>query len=145
MAAILRQEGHLSDAISIFKQAITLNPHYAKSYSNIGIGLTEAETFEDALNSYVKALQIDPNDRIIWMKLFWLRKILKLDGTYLSSKIPANRGKNSPVLVQRELCLLKYRLMPGGIHSEFCLNQTQLLLAIDKTGLSNIQIKIILR
>jgi len=54
--------GHYSQAESIMKRVIQLDPNLAAAYYNLGNALYYQKKLEEAIASYRRAIQLDPND-----------------------------------------------------------------------------------
>ena len=61
MGNALRDKGDLGAAIEIYKQAVTIKPHYAEAYCNLGTALKSIGNQGAAIKSYKQALAIKPN------------------------------------------------------------------------------------
>ena len=48
-------------AIETFKVALQMSPFFAKAHMNLGLALTELNSFDDAQVSYRKAIEIKPD------------------------------------------------------------------------------------
>jgi len=51
----------LDDAIKSYKEAISIDPDYAKAYYNLAGTLQDMNEFEDSIENYKKSLEIEPN------------------------------------------------------------------------------------
>jgi predicted O-linked N-acetylglucosamine transferase (SPINDLY family)/ADP-heptose:LPS heptosyltransferase len=54
-------QGLLEDALANYEQAISINPNYARAYSNRGNVLQSLQRFQEAIASYDKALALKPD------------------------------------------------------------------------------------
>jgi superkiller protein 3 len=59
-AELLRQ-GKLAEAITEFRQAVTLDPGYAPAWRNLGFALDKQGQVDEAVAAYQKALQLEPD------------------------------------------------------------------------------------
>lgn len=64
-------------AIEEFKEAVKINPNYAKAYNCIGNGYQSLRNSQEAISYYKKAVQIDPN---------YVKAYNNLGGEYFSLK-----------------------------------------------------------
>jgi protein O-GlcNAc transferase len=55
------QTGHLEEAANLLARIVAAKPGDAVAHSNYGNVLNDLKRFEDALDSYARALQINPN------------------------------------------------------------------------------------
>ena len=56
-----RDLGQFNLALTCFKQAIELNPKYFDAWFNLGVTQQNLEQLDDAQNSYLQAIAINPN------------------------------------------------------------------------------------
>ncbi len=56
------ESGKYKEAIKSYKQAISIDPDYAKAHSNLGYAYGESGRYEEAIKSYKQAIRIDPDD-----------------------------------------------------------------------------------
>jgi len=74
IAVVYSRAGFHEDAIPLFKRAINLQQGQANMYYNLGASAQFVGDFELALDSYNKALKIDPNFYRAWASLVYLDK-----------------------------------------------------------------------
>ena len=68
LGSALTETGKLSEAITMYQQAIAIQPS-AMAYSNLGTTYSRAENYEAALDAYLKAVEIDDTDWLVWGNL----------------------------------------------------------------------------
>ncbi|XP_006732588.1 small glutamine-rich tetratricopeptide repeat-containing protein beta [Leptonychotes weddellii] len=61
-AAAQSKLGHYTDAIKDCEKAIAIDSKYSKAYGRMGLALTAINKFEEAVTSYQKALDLDPEN-----------------------------------------------------------------------------------
>ena len=59
--ALFRQ-GEVDSAVSYYRESVTMDSTYSRSYVNLGIALEQLKKFDDARSSYERALDADPED-----------------------------------------------------------------------------------
>ena len=57
----LAQEGHRTEAMLLFRQALRLRPNHPRANHNLGVALAEERNYPDALASFGDALRAEPN------------------------------------------------------------------------------------
>ena len=57
---ILNKRGKSDEAVSVFKKAIDINPHYAEAYEGLGLVYIHKKQEEDATQAFRKAIDINP-------------------------------------------------------------------------------------
>ena len=60
LAAALRDQKKLEEAIAACRQAIKLNPKLAQAYNNLGLALSDQGKLGEAIAAYRQAIQLDP-------------------------------------------------------------------------------------
>jgi tetratricopeptide (TPR) repeat protein len=60
LGLLLRQRGHLEEAIEHFEQAVHINPVYTKALIKLGLALYEADRTDEAIRSLQGALALHP-------------------------------------------------------------------------------------
>ena len=68
MASVLTETGDLSAAIVMYERAIDIRPSYM-GFSNLGTAYTRVERYEDAVDAYQKAIELDESDWLAWGNL----------------------------------------------------------------------------
>jgi tetratricopeptide (TPR) repeat protein len=68
MAAVLAESGNMSEAIVIYQRANEIRPSYM-GYSNLGTAFARVERYEEAVDAYKSAIQIDDTDWLAWGNL----------------------------------------------------------------------------
>jgi Tfp pilus assembly protein PilF len=68
MAAVLTDTGDISAAVVMYRRAIEIRPSYM-GYSNLGTVYTRVERYDDAVNAYKRAIEIDDSDWLAWGNL----------------------------------------------------------------------------
>ena len=58
--AELLKQGKLAEAITEFRQAVTVDPAYAAAWRNLGFALDQAGQVDEAVTAYQKALALEP-------------------------------------------------------------------------------------
>jgi Flp pilus assembly protein TadD len=61
-AVILREQGHLDEAISHLQKAVEIQPGFAEAYNNLGNALRQRGQTDLAIAHFQKALQLEPNN-----------------------------------------------------------------------------------
>lgn len=97
----------IDEAISCYRQANALEPKSAKPYALMGVALTKKQLFSDAITSYSKALELDPNQPA-WVHiklgdlLSWRAKQDKQRATknYLKAAYLQNSINNLPIFLE---------------------------------------------
>ena len=56
-----QDKGDFSEAESIFRQVIKIDPNDAKAYYNLGIALSKQGKLKEAIEKYQRSLDLDPN------------------------------------------------------------------------------------
>jgi tetratricopeptide (TPR) repeat protein len=59
----LFREGRLDDAIAELQRGLTVNPHYATGYSNLGFLYLRKGHYDQAVECLLRALEVDPRHR----------------------------------------------------------------------------------
>src|SRR5436190_23352452 len=57
----LKEQGKLDEAVTAYRQAISINPDYVEVHLNLGNALQERGKLDDALASYDRALAMKPD------------------------------------------------------------------------------------
>ena len=60
--------GKMAEAIDLYQRAIDIKPSYM-AYTNLGTANSRAERHEDAVGAYLKALEYDDSDWLVWGNL----------------------------------------------------------------------------
>jgi len=60
LSEMQRRAGNIDAAISAARQAISINPKFARGYANMGLALAAEKRWEDAASALRRALEIDP-------------------------------------------------------------------------------------
>ena len=68
MASVLTEAGDMSAAIVMYERAIEIRPSYM-GYSNLGTAYTRVERYEDAIDAYRSAIELDDSDWLAWGNL----------------------------------------------------------------------------
>lgn len=68
LGASLKQIGSASEAITIYQQAISIRPTYM-AWSNLGTVYLEAERYEDSVDAFLRAIEINSSDWLAWGNL----------------------------------------------------------------------------
>lgn len=71
LGSVMTETGKLSEAITMYQQAIAIQPS-AMAYSNLGTTYSRAENYEAALDAYLKAIEIDDTDWLVWGNLAFI-------------------------------------------------------------------------
>ncbi|MFH1995536.1 MAG: tetratricopeptide repeat protein [Candidatus Omnitrophota bacterium] len=66
--------GDLDGAISLFRQAIALDPEFAESYNNLGFAYYQKGDHKEALKNFEKALEINPDHERAGVNADFLKK-----------------------------------------------------------------------
>jgi len=74
----LEKKDH-DQAVSLYKEAIQLNPRYAKAYQALGVAMTRQGRHEEAKDSYLKALEIEPSSQVYNNLGMWYDRVGELD------------------------------------------------------------------
>jgi Flp pilus assembly protein TadD len=61
LGLLLKNQGHIKEAMEHYHKALQINPNYAEALNNLGVALAAQERFDEAIEDFRKALQIDPN------------------------------------------------------------------------------------
>src|SRR4029453_12471309 len=61
LGLLLRQRGHLQEAIGEFESAVRINPSYTKALIKLGLALYEIGRLEDATRTLQQALDLHPD------------------------------------------------------------------------------------
>jgi Tfp pilus assembly protein PilF len=61
LGVLLREAGHVQDAIWQYEQALQVKPDYAEAHCNLGNAFSLTGRFQDAIMHYERALQITPD------------------------------------------------------------------------------------
>jgi tetratricopeptide (TPR) repeat protein len=61
LGLLLRDQGHIEEAMEHCQKAIQLNPNYSESPDSLGVALAAQGRFDEAIECYRKAIQINPN------------------------------------------------------------------------------------
>uniref|UniRef100_A0A9L0SBQ7 Small glutamine-rich tetratricopeptide repeat-containing protein beta n=1 Tax=Equus caballus TaxID=9796 RepID=A0A9L0SBQ7_HORSE len=83
-AAAQSKLGHYTDAIKDCEKAIAIDSKYSKAYGRMGLALTAMNKFEEAVTSYQKALDLDPENDSYKSNLKIAEQKLRETGTGLS-------------------------------------------------------------
>ncbi|MCH8506897.1 MAG: BNR-4 repeat-containing protein [Ectothiorhodospiraceae bacterium] len=110
----LKREGKLDEAISLYRQAIEINPHLARAYQGLANSFTKQGNLYEAVTCYSKGLKNCTNSPsvfyilvILWAKLGELHTAIKyLEYTF---KFKPNFNDNKTTNTQYFLNYLKYR------------------------------------
>ena len=57
-------EGNLDEAISKYKEAVALDPHFADAWEGLSMALADKELWEDALDAAKKVVELNPNEQL---------------------------------------------------------------------------------
>jgi tetratricopeptide (TPR) repeat protein len=68
MASVLTDAGDISAAIVMYERAIEIRPSYM-GYSNLGTVYTRVERYDNAVDAYLKAIELDDTDWLAWGNL----------------------------------------------------------------------------
>ncbi len=61
LGQILADQGHLTEAIKQYSEALRINPDFADAHNNLGIVLKTQGKISEAISHYYEALRINPN------------------------------------------------------------------------------------
>ncbi len=61
LGLLLKNQGHIEEAIEHYHQALQINPNNPEALSGLGVVLADKGQFDEAIEYYRKALQISPN------------------------------------------------------------------------------------
>lgn len=75
----LLKEGHLDDAIIIFKSLILLRPESFGSFFNLGVAYAKQGNFSDSYSMFWKALQFNPGNELT---LKYIKKVERLQKSH---------------------------------------------------------------
>jgi tetratricopeptide (TPR) repeat protein len=78
LGSVMTETGKLSEAITMYQQAIAIQPS-AMAYSNLGTTYSRAENYEAALDAYLKAIEIDDTDWLVWGNLAFIYSWIDAD------------------------------------------------------------------
>lgn len=68
MASVLAESGNMSEAIVMYQRANEIRPSYM-GYSNLGTAFTRVERYEEAVDAYQSAIELDDTDWLAWGNL----------------------------------------------------------------------------
>lgn len=57
---VLKERGHLQEALDNYRQAVRLKPDFIDGYINLAAALVAAGDMEQAVQAYISALQYNP-------------------------------------------------------------------------------------
>jgi Flp pilus assembly protein TadD len=60
LGTLLKDQGHLAEAMDHYHKAIQINPNSPEALDNLGVALAAESRVDEAIESYNKSLQIDP-------------------------------------------------------------------------------------
>ncbi len=60
LGLLLKNQGHIEEAMEFYRKAVQINPNFAEAQANIGFVLADKGRFDEAIKYYRKAIQIDP-------------------------------------------------------------------------------------
>jgi len=58
-------EGHVADAVNIYRQMVSLDPSNPITYKYLGLALARSGKADDALKQYAHSLELDPNNATV--------------------------------------------------------------------------------
>jgi tetratricopeptide (TPR) repeat protein len=61
LGLLLKNQGHIDEAIKHYHQALQLNPNYAEALNNLGVALAAKGRLDEAIENYYRAIQINQN------------------------------------------------------------------------------------
>lgn len=61
LGSALAEQNKLDAAIEQYRQALRINPNYARAHNNLGVALAKQNKLTAAIKHYQQAFQIDPN------------------------------------------------------------------------------------
>ena len=61
LGSALADLGRYQEAVTAFKEAIRINPYYAKAYYNLGVTYGNLHQWQEAITSYEEAIRIKPD------------------------------------------------------------------------------------
>jgi Tfp pilus assembly protein PilF len=59
---LLRNQGHIEEAMEHYHEAIRINPNYSEALNNLGAALAAEGRVDEAIENFRKAIQMDPNN-----------------------------------------------------------------------------------
>jgi tetratricopeptide (TPR) repeat protein len=68
MGSALSETGQMAEAITLYQRAIEIKPSYM-AYTNLGTANSRAERYQDAVDAYLKALEFNDTDWLVWGNL----------------------------------------------------------------------------
>lgn len=71
LGSALNETGKTAEAITVLQRAIELRPTYM-AYSNLGTAYSRGQQYPDAVNAYLKAIEIDDTDWLAWGNLAYV-------------------------------------------------------------------------
>ena len=63
------KQGKHSEAMDCYEHVLEINPHHVKTLSNRGSSLCYLEKFQEGIENFALALEIEPNDSTILKNL----------------------------------------------------------------------------
>jgi tetratricopeptide (TPR) repeat protein len=71
LGSVLTEIGKISEAITMYERSIEIRPTYM-AYSNLGTANGRAERYEEAVEAFKKALELDDSDWLAWGNLAYV-------------------------------------------------------------------------
>jgi tetratricopeptide (TPR) repeat protein len=68
-ASVYSDRGRYEEALTIYEQALCLDPDDATAYSGKGDALKELHHYEEATDAYLQALRLDPDDAAVYRSM----------------------------------------------------------------------------
>ena len=120
---VLNKQNDIAGALTNYKYVVDKQPQHAECHNNMGLVYRQKGDTKAAIESLVRALCIESDNKIFWANIFVPLKVNRLADLPALELLDAMVGDTNSNAVALQKAILEYRLCFGGLRSQECFTE----------------------